>query len=127
MLKLQRVSRREREIMDIVYSSGSVTGPAIRERMAEPPSYSAVRATLSVLEQKGLLKHESDGKRHVYRPVVNLGRARRGAIDHLVDTFFDGSAGGAVLSLLEHSGKDLTNEELDRMAALIERARKEGR
>lgn len=127
MLKLQRVSRREREIMDIVYSSGSVTAPAIRERMAEPPSYSAVRATLSVLEQKGLLKHESDGKRHVYRPVVNLGRARRGALDHLVDTFFEGSAGGVVLSLLEHSGKDLTDEELDRMAALIERARKEGR
>lgn len=127
MTDLRSMSRRERQIMDVVFGCGSATAPEIRERMPDPPSYSAVRATLRVLEQKGLLKHETDGKRHVYKPTVNRMRARRGAIRHLVETFFDGSAAHAALSLLEHSRTKLTSEELDRMSALIERVKREER
>jgi predicted transcriptional regulator len=125
MTRLQSLSRREREIMDIVYGLGSVTAGEVRERMASPPSYSAVRATMRVLEQKGLLKHEHDGRRYLYRPTLNRSRARQGAIDHLVQTFFDGSAAHAMVTLLERS--QLSEDDLDRMAALIDRARREGR
>jgi predicted transcriptional regulator len=127
MERLQKLSRREREIMDIVYAGGPVTAGEVRERMAAPPSYSAVRATLRVLEEKDLLRHEAVGTRYVYRPVVDRGRARRSAMRHLVDTFFEGSAASAVLTLLERPGTELTHDELDRMSALIDRARKEGR
>jgi predicted transcriptional regulator len=127
MHKLRSLSRRERQIMDVVFGSGSATAGEIRERMPDPPSYSAVRATLRVLEQKGVLKHEVEGLRNVYRPAVNRSRARRGAVEHLVETFFGGSAAGAVLSLLEQPGTRLTREELDRLTALIERARTEER
>lgn len=127
MKPLQSLSRREREIMDIVFASGSATAIEVRDRMPDAPSYSAVRATLRILEQKGVLRHEHDGKRYVYRPTVNPNKARRTALDHLVNTFFDGSAAGAVLTLLEQPGSDMAPDDLDRMAQLIERARKEGR
>ncbi len=127
MKQLRTLSRREREIMDVLYSAGSASASEVQERMPSPPSYSAVRATLRVLEQKGLLVHEHDGKRYIYRPTVNRNKARKGAVDHLLKTFFDGSAAGAVMALLETPGTELTPDELDRMAALIERARKEGR
>src|SRR5262245_33276822 len=127
MKPLQSLSRREREIMDIVFGVASATASEVRDRMPDPPSYSAVRATLRILEHKGLLKHVHDGKRYVYRPTLHPQKARRSAIDHLVNTFFDGSAAGAVLTLLEQPGSDISPEDLDRMAELIERARKEGR
>jgi BlaI family transcriptional regulator, penicillinase repressor len=127
MKKLNTLSRREREIMDVVYGSGRVTAGEVRSRMPSPPSYSAVRATLRILEQKGVLKHELEGVRYVYLPTVGRERARQGAIEHLIETFFDGSAAGAVMTLLERSGRELSREELDRMARLIDRARKEGR
>jgi BlaI family penicillinase repressor len=127
MKQMRTLSRREREIMDVLYSAGSASAAEVQEQMPSPPGYSAVRATLRVLEQKGLLVHEHDGKRYIYRPTVNRNKARRGAVDHLLKTFFDGSAAGAVVALLETPGADLTPEELDRLAALIERARKEGR
>jgi len=127
MKSFQSLSRREREISDIVFATGSATATEVRERMPEPPSYSAVRATLRVLEQKGVLRHEHDGRRYVYRPTVNPNRARRTAVDHLVRTFFNGSTAGAVLTLLESPDHSLSQDELDRMATLIERARKEGR
>lgn len=127
MKRLTSLSRREREIMDVLYSAGSASAGEVQERIPSPPSYSAVRATLRVLEQKGLITHEHDGKRYIYRPTLNLNKARRSAVDHLLNTFFDGSAAGAVVALLETPGTDLTPEDLDRMAALIERARKEGR
>jgi len=113
--------------MDVLYSAGSASAGEVHRRIPSPPSYSAVRATLSVLEQKGLIAHEHDGKRYIYRPTLNRNKARRSAVDHLLHTFFDGSAAGAVVALLETPGVDLTPEDLDRMAALIERARKEGR
>ena len=127
MNQLNSLSRREREIMDIVYGADSATASEVRDRMAEPPSYSAVRATMRILEQKGLLQHQHDGRRYVYRPTMHRNKARRTAIDHLLNTFFDGSAAGAVLTLLERPGSDIASDDLDRMATLIERARREGR
>ena len=127
MRKLQSLSRREREMMDIVYRSGSATANDVLDQLPEPPSYSAVRTTLRILEEKGLLRHEQDGKRYVYRPRLARDKARKGAIEHLVSTFFGGSATGAVLALLEQPGLEISPEELRRMRALIEHARKEGR
>ena len=127
MKRLPTLSRREREIMDVLYSAGSANAGEVHKRIPSPPSYSAVRATLRVLEQKGLITHEHDGKRYVYRPTLNVNKARRNAVEHLLDTFFEGSAAGAVMALLESPDVELTQDELDRMAVLIERARKEGR
>jgi len=124
---LSRLSRREREIMDVLFQMGRASAAEVHERIPSPPSYSAVRATLRILEDKGLLKHDDDGKRYIYRPAQAQNQARKTAVDHLLTTFFGGSAAGAVMALLETPGKELTQEELERMAALIERARKEGR
>lgn len=129
MNRLKTLSRREREIMDILYAAegASATAGDIRSRLPSPPSYSAVRATLRILEQKGLVRHEDDGTRYVYKPVLTRRQARRGAIEHLLTTYFNGSAAGAVLTLLERPGTELSSEELDRMARLIEQARNEER
>lgn len=127
MKKLRSLSRRERELMDIVYGAGSASASEVQGRMADPPSYSAVRTTLRILEGKGLLTHEFDGKRHVYRPKLPRSKARQSAIENLLATFFDGSAAGAVVTLLERPGLQISRDEFDRMAELIDRARKEGR
>ena len=124
---LSRLSRREREIMDIVFQMGRASAAEVHERIPSPPGYSAIRATMRILEEKGLLKHDYDGKRYIYRPALGQSQARKTAVDHLLNTFFGGSTAGAVMALLETPGRDLTDEELDRMAALIEKARKEGR
>ena len=127
--RLKTLSRREREIMDILYAAegASATAGEIRSRIPSPPSYSAVRATLRILERKGLLRHEEVGARYVYKPVLTRSKARQGAIEHLLATYFNGSAAGAVLTLLERPGTELNSEELDRMAKLIEQARNEER
>jgi predicted transcriptional regulator len=127
MLKIQQLSRREREIMNIIFARGRATATEVMEGMAEPPTYSAVRATLRVLEQKGHLKHEHDGTRYVYRPTVNRERVRNSALDQLLATFFDGSAASVVATLIEREKGNLSDEELDRLSELIEQARKEGR
>ncbi len=127
MKSLRTLSRREREIMDVLYRLGSASAGEVHRRIPSPPSYSAVRATLGVLERKGLLAHEHDGKRYIYRPTVDPKKARRSALEHVLTTFFDGSAAGAAMALLESPGAELTQDELDQLAALIERARKEGR
>jgi predicted transcriptional regulator len=114
-------------MMDIVYRSGAATAGEVRTQMPDPPSYSAVRATLRILEQKGVLKHEDDGKRYVYRPRLARDKARQGALEHLVTTFFDGSVSGAVLTLLDRPGLELSPADYERIAQLIERARTEGR
>jgi predicted transcriptional regulator len=113
-------------MMDIVYATGSATAGDVRAKMADPPTYSAVRATLRILEQKGVLTHEDDGRRYIYRPTVKRSQARETAIEHLLSTFFNGSAAGAALALLERRESGMSREELDRMAAIIDRARKEG-
>ena len=114
-------------MMDIVFRRGKAAASEVMEAMAEPPSYSAVRATLRILERKGLLRHEIDGQRYVYVPTVNRERARRNALEHLVTTFFDGSVAGVVATLLDRSSRNLTDEELRRIEKVIAAAKKEGR
>ena len=113
--------------MNIIYARGKATALEVMEGMAEPPSYSAVRATLRVLEQKGHLRHEHDATRYVYRPTGNREKVRLSALDQLLTTFFDGSAETVVATLIERQKGRLTNEELDRLSQLIDDARKEGR
>ena len=121
------LSRRERQIMDIVYREGRVTAAEVLELLEDPPSYSAVRALLRVLVDKGHLRHEEEGPRYVYRPTLSRERVRGKALKQVVQTFFEGSASQAVAALLDGSASSLSEEELDRLAALIEGAREEGR
>lgn len=121
------LSRRERQIMDAIYRLGEATAQDVLDRIPDPPSYSAVRALLRILEDKGHVRHRRDGQRYVYTPTVSRERARATALRQLVGTFFDGSAGAAAAALLDLSREDLTDEELGRLEALVERARKEGR
>ena len=119
------LSRRERQILDILYARGAATAAEVRDAMTDAPSYSAVRALLRILEEKGHARHESQGPRYVSLPSVPRERARDSALSRIVRTFFDGSAAQAAAALVD-SGS-LTREELDRLSALIDRARKEGR
>src|SRR5215472_9889127 len=121
------LSRRERQIMDILYQRGKASAAEVREVMPDAPGYSAVRAMLRILEEKGHVKHEAEGLKYVYVPTVTRDKAKRGAVKHLMETFFNGSPENVVAALLDVSSSRLTDEELDRMAQLIERARKEGR
>ena len=120
-------SRREKEMMDIVYRLGQVTAAEVRTQMAAPPSYSSVRSTLSGLERKGHLRHRFDGNRYIYSPTVKREAARLSALEHLLSTFFDGSAAEVVAALIEAKRSDLTPEELEELSQLIEQRRKEGR
>lgn len=119
------LSRRERQILDILYAKNSATAAEVRDAMADPPSYSAVRALLRILEEKGHARHENQGTRYVYVPSVPRESARHSALTRLVATFFDGSAAQAAAALVD-SGS-LSDDELTRLSAAIERARKEGR
>jgi predicted transcriptional regulator len=121
------LTRREREIMDILYRRGRATSHEVLADLADPPSYSAVRALLRLLEERGHVKHTEDGQRYVYSPAVARGDARRSALAHVVKTFFAGSVEQAVVSLVESPRSKLSREELDRLSDLIDRARKEGR
>jgi BlaI family transcriptional regulator, penicillinase repressor len=126
-MALAGLSRRERQIMEILYQRGKASASDVREAMNDAPGYSAVRAMLRVLEEKGHLKHESEGLKYVCAPVINRDRAKRSAVKHLVDTFFRDSPEQVVASLLDVSSRRLTPEELDRMAEMIDKARKEGK
>lgn len=121
------LSRRERQIMDILYQRGKSSASEVREAMPNAPSYSAVRAMLRVLEEKGHIGHEAEGLRYVYVPTVPREKAKRSAMKHLMDTFFNDSPEQIVAALLDVRSTRLTREELDRMAAMIERAKKEGK
>ncbi|MXX35529.1 MAG: BlaI/MecI/CopY family transcriptional regulator [Gemmatimonadetes bacterium] len=127
MTHMPPLSRRERQVMDIVHELGSATAARIRERMTDPPSYSAVRSVLRILVDKGHLAAEYDGPRLVYSPTVPVHRARRSVMRHVLRTFFDGSVEGAVNTLLELEDTQLTPEERARMKKLIDRASGEGR
>lgn len=122
-----RFSKREKEMMDIIYRRGRATAAEVLDDMAEPPSYSAVRATLRILEEKGHLRHAEEGNRYTYFPTVGRKKASRTALDDLVTTFFDGSAEQVVAALIETHRNDLTDGDFDRLQALIDEARKEGR
>lgn len=122
--RLPRLSRREREIMDIVYRGGEVTAAQVLDAMSDPPSYSAVRAFLRILEEKGHLRHQQDGPRYVYLPTQPRDSAAQSAMGHLVRTFFDGSVGAAMSALLDSSSTRLSDAELDKLAGLIDEARR---
>jgi predicted transcriptional regulator len=121
------LSRRERQIMEVVYRSGRATAGEVLEGLPEPPSYSAVRALLKILEGKGHIKHVVEDGRYVWLPTVPRDRARRSALQSLLQTFFEGSAEKAVAALLTQPKSRLNDEELERLARLIADAREEGR
>ncbi len=125
--KATQLSRRERQIMDIVYRLGAATASEVTAELPDPPSYSAVRAMLRILEDKGHLTHSVDGPRYVYAPVVPRNAARQSALKQVVRTFFDGSATDAVAALLDMSGRKLTAKEWNELGVLVERAKREGR
>ena len=121
------LSRRERQIMDVLYELGRATAAEVRERLPDPPSYSAVRAMLRILEDKGHLRHEQDGPRYVFYPAVPREAARASAMRRVVRTFFDGSAESAMTALIELGVEDLDEKALRRLADRIAEARKGGR
>jgi BlaI family transcriptional regulator, penicillinase repressor len=126
-MALPPLSRRERQIMEILYRQGKASATDVREAIEDPPTYSAVRAMLRVLEEKGHVKHENEGLKYVYVPIVNRDKAKRSAVKHLLSTFFRDSPEQVVAALLDVSSKRLTREELDRMAEMIDQAKKEGK
>jgi BlaI family penicillinase repressor len=121
------LSRRERQIMDILYQRGKSSATEVREAMPDAPSYSAVRAMLRVLEDKGHVRHQAEALKYVYLPTVTRERAKRSAVKHLLDTFFNDSPEQVVAALLDVSSTRMTRDELNRMAEMIEKAKKEGR
>ncbi len=121
------LSRRERQIMSIVYQLGRATAAEVLGELDDPPSYSAVRSHLRILEEKGHLRHEQEGPRYVFLPTLPRDRARLGALRQVLQTFFDGSASQAVAALLDSRDRPVTTQELDQLARVVEQARKEGR
>jgi predicted transcriptional regulator len=123
----ESLSRRERQIMEIVYRLGRATASEVLSNMPDPPSYSTVRALLRVLEEKSHLRHEQDGPRYVYLPTISREKARQSALRGLLRNFFDNSHEQMIAALLGDPATDLTEKELDRLARMIEKAQKEGR
>ena len=123
--KLNALARRERQIMDVLYKLERATVAEVLRKLADQPSYSTVRAQLRILEEKGHVRHEEHGLRYVYVPTVPLDIARRSALRHLVETFFEGSAENLVATLLGGKISRISREELDRLACLFAKDRKE--
>jgi predicted transcriptional regulator len=126
-VKSAGLSRRERQIMDILYRLGKASAADVREAMDDAPGYSAVRAMLRVLEEKGEIRHEEEGMKYVFSPVVGREKAKKSAVKHMLETFFGGSPEAAVAALLDVSSTKLTRDELERMSGLIEKAKQEGK
>src|SRR5437764_5740120 len=116
------LTRRERQIMDILYRHGRATAAEVMEELSGTPNYSTVRTQLRVLEEKGHVTHEEEGLRYVYAPAVPRTSARKSALRHLVETFFDGSPENAVAAILGGEGSKLSEEQLDRIADLVKRS-----
>lgn len=123
----QSLSRRERQVMNILFRRGEATVAEVMADLPDPPTYSAVRSILRILAEKDLITHKEDGPRYVYLPAVNTGRARDEALEHVVRTFFDGSAEQAVTALLRISDAKLSDAEVSRLREKIRRARTDGR
>ena len=121
-----RLSRREREVLDALHRLGTASAADVRNALLDPPSDSAVRTHLRILEEKGHITHEQDGPRYVYRPTVPREAAGRSALRHLLSTFFEGSPDRAVAAHLDETASDLTDDDLDRLATLVDRARRQG-
>jgi BlaI family penicillinase repressor len=122
-----QLSRRERQIMDLVYARGQASVAEVHQMMPDRPSYSAVRALMRILEEKGHLKHKAQGNKYIYLPIRSREQASKSAMQRLLRTFFDGSAERAVAAILEASDTRPTQDELDRLEQLIQRTKKEGR
>jgi predicted transcriptional regulator len=120
------VSRRERQILDVLYRAGRATVAQIQQGLPNPPSYSAVRTLLRILEDKGHVRHEQDGTRYVYLPCVERDRATRSAMHHLLHTFFEGSATRAIAALIDEDSHKLSSDDWERLADMIDRARRNG-
>lgn len=118
-----QLSRRESQIMDIVYHLGEATVSNVLERIPDPPGYNSVRITLGILEKKGYLRHRQDGQRYVYKPVIAPDKAKRSVMGHLLKTFFAGSPSSAILTLLDMSSERLSQDDLNEIAAWVEQAR----
>jgi predicted transcriptional regulator len=121
------LSRRERQIMDVLFARGRATGQEIQEGLPDKPNYSSVRTILRVLERKGYVRHAEEGLRYVYEPTVPREAASRSALHRIIRTFFDGSAKEAVAALLDPAAFDLSEEELKELARMVDRAKKERR
>jgi BlaI family penicillinase repressor len=121
------LSRRERQIMDALYAMSEATVGEVMDHMPDPPSYSAVRATLRVLEEKGHVKHKQDGPRYLYLPTVSRDKAQSTALKHLVGTFFGGSVEQAVMALLSMPETKMSENQLEKLAEQVRRAEEEGR
>jgi BlaI family transcriptional regulator, penicillinase repressor len=117
------LTRRERQIMDILFALGSASGHEVRARLEDSPSYSTVRTILRILERKGAVRHKAEGLRYIYEPAVARDVARRSALKRVLHTFFDGSARSAVAALLDPKISDMSRAELDELAQLIEQAK----
>jgi len=120
------LSRRERQVLDVLYRAGRATCVEVQRDMTDPPSYSAVRTFLRILEEKKIVRHEQDGARYVYIPIVEKERASRSALRHVLSTFFAGSVTQAVSALLDEDSKNLSEDDWQRLSAIVEEARKEG-
>ncbi len=121
----QKLSRRERQIMDILFAAGRASGSEVLSHLSDQPSYSTVRTILRVLERKGYVRHVEEGLRYVYTPAIRTEDVRHSAVQRLVKTFFDGSAKGAAAAFLDPSVFPMSKEDLDELAQMIEKARKE--
>lgn len=121
------LSRRERQIMDVLYRFGEATAVDVRENIPDPPTYAAVRRLIAILEEKGYVTHRNEGAKYVYRTVDDLDDVRRSAIGHLTETFFRGSTFRAVAAMLDLASADLSEDELADLAKMIEAAKEEGR
>src|SRR5690349_24231268 len=121
------LSRRERQIMDILYKKNKASAAEVMELMTDPPGYSAVRTLLATLERKGYVRHGRDGAKYVFEPILHPHKAGKSAIAHLIQTFFDGSRGRAAAALLDVAPSQFSDEELDELDALIKKARKGGK
>ncbi|HEX6575844.1 MAG TPA: BlaI/MecI/CopY family transcriptional regulator [Gemmatimonadaceae bacterium] len=124
---MTELSRRERQIMDFLYAHGRASVGDVMDGISDPPSYSAVRAMLRTLEEKGHVTHIEDGRAYIYEPRVQKEAARKGALSHLLKTFFDGSTEKAVAALLDLKASQLSHDELERVAQLVDQAKSEGR
>jgi predicted transcriptional regulator len=122
-MKTHRLSRRERQIMDVIYARGEATVAEVQAALPEAPGYSAVRALLRILEEKGVLKHREDGPRYVYLATHSAAKARRSALREVVNNFFEGSLANAVAALVDAADGELPPEELERIAAIIKKAK----
>lgn len=118
------LSRRESQIMDVIYRVGEASVAEVQEELPDPPGYNSVRVTLTILERKGYLKHYEKGQRYIYKPVLVHDRAKKSVLKHLLNTFFDDSPSRALSTLLDMSASDLTDKEIDELSRMIEQAKK---